>query len=366
MLQFTDRRYYAEFEDRVTTYSAAVEYNPGDIVQFTDDVYYERIGIGATTDVDPTVALSWMMIEALPELGYYQFISLEDIINNYMVLYTDDDMNGSSMRRKVEAFAQRAIQEFSYNTFKVSSFEFVVNDSFILPLPQDYVDLVNISWVDSYGTERWMIQRLDSGAPDSALQDEAQYIYDAEGNLIFDNLNSKTLARLNNDPTDDEQYDGSESVERFNEFNQGSTQREFQSGERLFTGNRGSYSTYGKRYYQDNQQANSNATYVVMENDGVIYLEPSIAGEVVTLRYVSDGLSKDLSETKVPKLTEQAIYDSIYYEMIQRSNKVSANEKDRARKRAKGKMREAKLRLSPINKRELMQVLRGQSVWIKT
>lgn len=378
MLQFRDRRYYAEFEDRVTTFSFTstppAVYGVGDIVQFgTPAVYYEwdpADGMTLTADAatdEPLTNAGWVAITDLPQLGYYQFITLEEIINNYMVLYTGDDTFGSSMRRKVEAFAQRAIQEFSYNTFKVKSLESVINDSFVLPLPQDYVDLVNISYVDQYGTERWLIQRLDSGAPSSALQeDDAEYIYDDQGNLIFDNLNSKTLAGLNNDPTDDEQYDGSSTIDRYDSFAGGSSQRAGQRENLLFTGNRGSYATYGKRFYQDSQLANMNGTYVVMEDDGVIYLEPSLAGETVTIRYVSDGLGADISEIKVHKLAEQAIYDSVYYEMIQRSNTIPANEKERAKRRMRGKMREAKLRLSPIGKRELLQVLRGQGVWIKT
>ena len=373
MLNFTDRRYYSEFESRVTAYRETITYNTGDIVQF-NEVYYEFIPADGTTSVGVTPGTDdavWRMIDSLPELGYYQFVSLEDIVNNYFVLYGDEDLHsGGKKRTRIEAFAQRSIQEFSYNVFKVKELEQVVNDQFIIPFPQDYVSLVSISYVDAYGTERWLINRPDSGAPQSLLQDgesdDYAYTYDDDGRLITDNLNSRTIALLNNDPTDDEQYDGAATLDRYDEFNAGATQRRELSADAVVTGYSGSYSTYGKRYYEDTQTANQNATYVVNDTDGVIYLEPSVAGEVVTMRYVTDGLGGTPQEIKVHKFAEQAIYDSIYYEMIARSTTVPANEKERAKRKMIGKTREAKIRLSPVSRREMLQNLRGQSTWIKT
>ena len=105
------------------------------------------------------------------ELGNYQFITLEDIINNYMVLYSDEDNHGGmALRRKVEAFAQRGIQEYSYDTFKVKDWEYEVIDRATFPMPIDYVELVGINYVDEYGRERWLSPRKNSSNPTSPLQ----------------------------------------------------------------------------------------------------------------------------------------------------------------------------------------------------
>ena len=128
----------------------------------------------------------------------------------------------------------------------------------------------------------------------------------------------------------------------------------------------GGYYTYGKRYYLDTETVNQNPTYWVNENEGVIELDAALIGEVITVRYVSDGLSSDFSEIQVHKFCEQALYDTMYFEMIARRNDVPANEKERAKRRMVAKKREAKLRLSPISPRELIQTYRTQARWIKT
>lgn len=348
MLNYKDRRYYAEFDGNDGPYLATTEYTRGDIVQF-GGLLYENISDVMTTGIDPTDATVWLEIDALPELGYYQFISLKEIIDNYVVLYGDDDNHGSKpMLTKIQAFAQRAIQEFSYNIFKVQSFEVTVNDQCLIPYPQDYIDTVSLSYVDEQGEERWMVPRLNSGAPRSVITDDdvdndSNYVYDDEGNLQYASRTSTTVENWNERP---------EATEQLSRGNLGYT---------------GSYATYGKRYWQDGQaDGNQNPTYVLNDEQGVIYLEPRVQGETITLRYTSDGLGGTPDEIRVPKQAEQAIYDSIYYESIVRSSKVPANEKQRAKTRMNGKRREAKLRLGTFSKRELHLILRGQANWIKT
>ena len=51
--------------------------------------------------------------------GGYQFISLDDIINNFIIAYVGDTKIIPKVRRTDVAFhAQRAIQELSFDTFK--------------------------------------------------------------------------------------------------------------------------------------------------------------------------------------------------------------------------------------------------------
>ena len=52
-------------------------------------------------------------------LGEYQFVSLEDIINQFMVVYVGDQKIISKASRIDVAFhAQRALAELSFDTFK--------------------------------------------------------------------------------------------------------------------------------------------------------------------------------------------------------------------------------------------------------
>ena len=87
------------------------------------------------------------------DFGNYQFTSLDDIINQFMVVYVGEDKMISKIKRTDVAFhAQRAMQELSFDTFKsCKAQEITVPASLQMILPQDYVNYTKISWVDSAG-----------------------------------------------------------------------------------------------------------------------------------------------------------------------------------------------------------------------
>jgi hypothetical protein len=80
--------------------------------------------------------------------------------------------------------------------------------------------------------------------------------------------------------------------------------------------------------------------------------------------YISDGLAYDL-DSRVPKLAEEAVYAYILHAIIA----TRANQPEylvtRLRIEKFAKLRNAKIRLSNLKTDELIQVLRGQSKWIK-
>ena len=80
--------------------------------------------------------------------GNYQFVSIEDIINQFMVIYVGEEKLITKARRIDVAFhAQRGLAEFSFDTFKsVKSQEILLPPSLTMILPQDYVNYVKVSW----------------------------------------------------------------------------------------------------------------------------------------------------------------------------------------------------------------------------
>ena len=67
------------------------------------------------------------------DLGNYQFISLEDIINQFMVAYVGEDKIISKIKRTDVAFhAQRAMQELSFDTFKSCMASEIISSSSVL------------------------------------------------------------------------------------------------------------------------------------------------------------------------------------------------------------------------------------------
>jgi hypothetical protein len=83
--------------------------------------------------------------------GGYSYIKLDDIINNFIVAYVGDGkLIQSAKRTDIMFHAKRGLQEFSYDTLKsVKSQELSIPPSLSIVLPQDYVNYVKVSWIDS-------------------------------------------------------------------------------------------------------------------------------------------------------------------------------------------------------------------------
>ena len=108
------------------------------------------------------------------DFGNYQFVSLKDIINQFIHVYVGEDKIISKAKRTDVAFhAQRALAELSFDTFKsCKAQEITVPASLQMILPHDYVNYTKISWVDSAGIKRLLYPASKTSNPsDNPLQD---------------------------------------------------------------------------------------------------------------------------------------------------------------------------------------------------
>jgi len=87
--------------------------------------------------------------------GGYQYVALSDVIDNFIATYVGDEkILGRTRRSDVNFHAHRAFQELHYDTFKsCKSQEIEVCPNLKMPLPQDYVNYVKLTWVDDNGIE---------------------------------------------------------------------------------------------------------------------------------------------------------------------------------------------------------------------
>ena len=106
--------------------------------------------------------------------GGYQFASLNDIINQFMIIYVGEDKIIPKARRVDVAFhAQRAMQELSFDTFKsCKSQEVTIPPSLQMILPQDYVNYTKISWVDTAGIKHPIYPTSKTSNPPNPYQND--------------------------------------------------------------------------------------------------------------------------------------------------------------------------------------------------
>jgi len=273
------------------------------------------------------------------DLGNYQFTSLVNIIDAFMFSYVGSEKFIDKVNRTEVGFhAQRALQELSFDTLKcVKAQEIEVPPSLQMILPKDYVNYVKISRVDSSGIERVLYPELKTYNP-TALQQDADGDYsftgddiDTEASIMFNNYSATTIVSDNNQiDYDTDLYD-------------------------LFL---------GQRYGLDPGRIQANGNFYIDELNGKINFSSNLAGNVIMLKYVSDGLGTE-AEMRVHKFAEEAMYKSIFYAVI--SNKINVPEYVvlRAKKEKRAAIRNAKLRLSNVKLEEISQILRGKSKHIK-
>jgi hypothetical protein len=107
--------------------------------------------------------------------GGYQYIKLNDIINNFIVAYVGTGKLISDVKRTDVIFhAKRAMQEFSYDTLKsIKSQELSIPHSLSVVLPQDYVNYVGVYWIDRQGVKHpiYPANNLTSNPREIPLQD---------------------------------------------------------------------------------------------------------------------------------------------------------------------------------------------------
>ena len=119
--------------------------------------------------------------------GNYQYITLEDIINQFIISYVGENKIISKVRRTdIQFHAMRALQELSYDTLnRYKSLEYTVPATLKMPLPQDFVNHVKVSYVDDSGIMRVLYPSIKSFNP-TAYQQNADGSYKFETNTYVD------------------------------------------------------------------------------------------------------------------------------------------------------------------------------------
>lgn len=285
--------------------------------------------------------------------GSYQYVSLYDIVNNFMLMYAGNhSLINNEERYRVLFHAKRAIQELNYDAFKeVKILELNVCDSLRFVLPPDFVNWVRIS-IYKDGVLRPLTENIQTNYSGAYLQDNnCRILFDIDGNILkpeFSNLDidritgAKKSIYLNSNSV----YNNSEgwNVDGVWYFD---------------------YSI-GARFGLNTETANANPTFKIDKKTGVINFSSEMANQLCVLEYVSDGMENgDDTQISVNKMFEDYIYAKIEYDIL--SSKIGAQEYiiARLRKKSMALLRNAKIRISNIHPGRLLMNLRGRDKWIK-
>jgi len=283
--------------------------------------------------------------------GSYAYTKLNDVINNFLIAYVGADKLIPSVKRTDVVFhAKRAMQEFSYDTLKsINKLEVSIPHNLSIPIPQDYVNYVNLYWIDNSGVKRVIMpgDMLTTNPTDLFLQDTKGVLVQDQFNdnidttsVTEDRWKNNILKERNNPDFIDDTILGWEYYYGWPEFG------------------------YGQLYGLDPQFANSSGYYTINERENKFSFSANLVDKIVVIEYVSDGLSTDL-DTRIPKLAEEALYAYLKHAIL--ASRINQPEYiiQRLKREASAQLRNAKIRLSNLKLNELVQVMRGKSKWIK-
>ena len=285
--------------------------------------------------------------------GSYEYIKLTDAVDNFMVGYVGDGkLIQKAKKSDVLFFAKRSLQEFSYDTLKsIHSQELNIPANLSVILPQDYVNYVRVSWIDRLGVKRiiYPANNLTIAPFETPIQDQTGVpTQDNFGeNIEGTSLTTERWKKANDNLINGQQGNNIDEVIDFqNAYG--------------FEGSR----NWGRQYGLDPQTSQINGWFNINEREGKMSFSSNLAGKLIVLEYISDGLAYD-TDTKVPKLAEDALYASILHSIVSTRSGQQEYLVQRLQKDRRAKLRNAKIRLSNIKLDEIVQVMRGKSKWIK-
>ena len=281
--------------------------------------------------------------------GDYQFVTMDNIINAFMVYYVGEvKIIPKVNRTDVQFNARRAIQELSYDVFRsIKSQEIEVPNTLRMPLPQDYVNYVKLVRVDSNGIERVLYPTGKTSNP-FAIEQDGSGVYqfeDTDMDAVDDTLVEQGTTSFESDT-----WTSYKDQTSFSSYSDDHTDIEIDSR--------------GRRYGLDPQYMQSNGTFFIDQRNGYVHFGSTLAGQTITLKYVSDGLGSD-GEMVVHKFAEEAVYKWIAYGILSTRSNVPEVLVQRYKREKFAETRKAKIRLSNIKIEEFTQILKGISKPIK-
>jgi hypothetical protein len=282
--------------------------------------------------------------------GSYQYVSLEDIVRNFQLMYEGNhELINNINRYQILFHAKRGIQELNYDAFKeIKALELQIYDDLRFVLPSDYVN-----WVKLYLLKGNVLRELTENIQ---VQSATSYFQSGASTFTYDGDNNATV--IDSDLDTARKNNSLRSI-YLNKTNDDAANPDCNNYES---------DTYriGARYGLNTETANFNPTFTIDKKAGVINFDSTMANQQCVLQYISDGMENgDVSQVSVNKLFEEYVYAYIKYTILNGRFGIQEYVVNRAKKDKQALLRNAKIRLSNIHPSRLLMSLRGENKWIK-
>lgn len=285
--------------------------------------------------------------------GSYQYVTLRDVVNNFMLMYVGEDKLVNNINRYTALFhAKRGIQEINYDALNnVKVLELQVGDDLKFILPSDYVNYVRIS-VEKDGVLFPLHQNTQINYAKEYLQDNnLDLLFDQNGEVLEAENSSLDRSRLAGLP------------------------------QQQFLGSGGRYGCWGwcvdgswyfgygigeGRFGLNTETANINDNFRIDKKSGVINFSSGVKNQLIVIEYISDGMEDgDDDSVGINKLAEDYLYSYIRWAILSNKFNIPEYVVRRSAKEKMAKLRNAKIRLSNLHAGRLLMNLRGRDKWIK-
>ena len=280
--------------------------------------------------------------------GSYVYVSLDEIVNNFIENYTGNGtILGKGNRRKILYQAKQGIKQFTINALHdIKCVELELGDTLDIVLPPDFVSYVRISYVNPETGELMVLSENKNTPMGTAyLQDhQANILFDnngfiLEGTTYYDQLNDVISTRKEVTIPD------SESSDYYNGYN---------------------ISGFARTDFKLDPMKNINGTFSINTRQGRIHFTSDNASRVIMLEYISDGLEfSDESDIKVSKLAEIAILNYINYNLMFSDAGIPMYEKNEAKKIYHAEYTNAKIRMMNVKISDTMLALNAKRKYLR-
>ena len=276
--------------------------------------------------------------------GEYKYVSLLNLVNNFLDNQTGDDtLIGQIPRRKVVYQMKQGIREFNFSNLReVKGCELELNDTLTAIYPPNFVNWVSVNWVHPVsGKLLPMSINPDLNVFPAFLQDQnANILFDQDGFILEGSTMNAELESQKN--LISYEFDPNCFKDASNHYH--GSNRETDFGLDVSKNINGYFNTTSAGFH--------------FSSDAL--------SKVIMVVYISDGLEySDDADIRINKLAEKALYAYVKWQLLTNKENVQEYIVKRAEREYVALFRNATIKLMNIKHSDVMFLMNQRRNWLR-